>query len=166
MATAGLVVAYAGAACILAIGIFVVGMLRHESGIIKAADESSAVGTLRTMNTAAVKYRSTYHNGFPPDQAALGGTMPGTCNAASLVDDVLAVNGGAQKSGYVITYSAGAALPTAAPGCGSAGAIAYAIHANPTKRGETKQRSFFTDETGVIRASRDGVATRDSSPIE
>ena len=30
-----------------------------------AANEASAVGTLRTMNTAAVTYQSTYNNGFP-----------------------------------------------------------------------------------------------------
>ncbi|MGA8074098.1 MAG: prepilin-type N-terminal cleavage/methylation domain-containing protein, partial [Candidatus Acidiferrales bacterium] len=38
-----------------------------------AANEASAVGTLRTMNTAAVTYQSTYNNGFPPDFAHFGG---------------------------------------------------------------------------------------------
>ncbi len=36
-----------------------------------AANESSAVGTLRTINTAAVTYQSTYNNGFPQTFAHL-----------------------------------------------------------------------------------------------
>ncbi|HTN71068.1 MAG TPA: hypothetical protein VMO00_08250 [Methylomirabilota bacterium] len=165
MATAGLVLGSTAATCVLLIGIFVVGMLRHEQGIIKEADESSAVGTLRTMNAAAVKYKLTYQNGFPPNQTAFGGAMPGTCDAASLIIDMLAVNGGAQKSGYTITYTGGAALPKASPGCAVPGALTYTIHADPIRRGETGQRSFFTDETGVIRANGDGVAGKESSPI-
>ena len=31
-----------------------------------AANEASAVGSIRTMNTAAITYSSTYGNGFPP----------------------------------------------------------------------------------------------------
>lgn len=166
MATAGLVLGYTAATFILVIGIFIVGMLRHERGIIKEADESSAVGTLRTMNAAAVKYQLTYHNGFPPNKTAFGGAMPGTCNAASLINDMLVVNGGTQKSGYTFTYSCGAAFPKAAPGCAVPGALTYTIRADPIRRGETGQRSFFTDETGVIRANRDGVAARESSRLE
>ena len=30
-----------------------------------AANEASAVGSIRTMNTAAISYNSTYGNGFP-----------------------------------------------------------------------------------------------------
>ncbi len=50
-----------------------------------AANEASAVGTLRTMNTAAVTYQSTYNNGFPPDFAHFGGAPPGSCDAVELV---------------------------------------------------------------------------------
>ena len=32
-----------------------------------AANEASAVGSIRTMNTAAITYSSTYGNGFPPN---------------------------------------------------------------------------------------------------
>jgi len=68
-----------------------------------AANESSAVGTLRTMNTAAVTYQSTYNNGFPPDFAHFGGAPPGTCDLSNLLDTTLTTTG--QKSGYTVTYT-------------------------------------------------------------
>ncbi len=61
-----------------------------------AANEASAVGSIRTMNTAAISFYSTYADGFPPDLATLGGAG-GSCKAAGLLDSVLA---GGQKSGY------------------------------------------------------------------
>ncbi|HUL17548.1 MAG TPA: hypothetical protein VLV88_16240 [Terriglobales bacterium] len=154
----------------LIVAILFVGLILHEQGIIKQADESSAAGMLRTMNTAAITYQSSYHNGFPPSQAAFGGETPGTCDAPGLFADssfeMLGVNGGVQRSGYTITYTGGAALTSAAPGCTAPGVTAYVIHADPVSRGKTGQRSFFTDETGVIRSNQDGVATKDSAPIE
>ena len=46
-----------------------------------AANEASAVGSIRTVNTSAVTYSSTYpSNGFPPSLAAMGGASP--CTAA------------------------------------------------------------------------------------
>jgi len=39
-----------------------------------AANEASAVGSIRTMNTAAITYSSTYGNGFPPTLTAIGTT--------------------------------------------------------------------------------------------
>src|SRR4249919_2501710 len=78
-----------------------------------AANEASAVGSLRTMNTAAVTYSSTYGNSFPPTLAAMGtATPPGanaTCDEAQLVDNVLTAG---TKSGYAFTYKMGNANAT------------------------------------------------------
>ena len=52
-----------------------------------AANEASAVGSIRTMNTAAITYSSTYGNGFPPSLASIGTTGTG---AATLRERVLA----------------------------------------------------------------------------
>ncbi|MGA8232655.1 MAG: prepilin-type N-terminal cleavage/methylation domain-containing protein, partial [Candidatus Acidiferrales bacterium] len=54
-----------------------------------AANEASAVGSIRTMNTAAITYNSTYGNGFPPTLTAIGtvGTTP-SCTNAMLLDTV------------------------------------------------------------------------------
>ena len=123
-----------------------------------AANEASSVGTLRTMNTAAQTYSSTWGNGFPPSQATMGGTAgtPATCDAAQVVDAVLAVSG-VQKAGYTITYApAGTQNAVAAPGCGTAGYQQYTITGIPVTVGTTGQRSFFTDESGVLRANPTG----------
>ena len=38
-----------------------------------AANEASAVGSVRTINTAAITFNSTYSDGFPPSIGVLGG---------------------------------------------------------------------------------------------
>ena len=80
-----------------------------------AANESSAVGSLRTINTAEVTYATAYPNtGFSADLPSLGGTAPCTTaavTAACLIDNTLATATSATsaKSGYYFTYTAGAA---------------------------------------------------------
>jgi len=167
LATAGLVLGYLGILWLPIIAaIAIPNLLRARI----AANEASAVGTLRTMNTAAVVYESTYNNGFPPSQTTFGGVAPGTCNAANLMDDMIAVNGGAQKSGYIIAYvaSPSGSLSEDAKklGCTIPGATAYEIHADPITRGTTGNRSFFTDQTGVIRVNPEDEATANSPPLK
>ncbi len=70
-----------------------------------AANEASAVGSLRTIVTSDVTYSSTYGNGFSPTIDVLGGVPPATCNAAVLIDNVLAVVH--QKSGYNFAFYVG-----------------------------------------------------------
>src|ERR1700731_3210180 len=71
----------------------------------RAANEASAVGSLRTINTAEVTYSTTYPSvGFAATIGALGGTAPctsATSAAACLIDDVLSMT--AVKSGYSFT---------------------------------------------------------------
>jgi type IV pilus assembly protein PilA len=111
-----------------------------------AANEASAVGSLRTMNTAAVTYSSTYGNGFAPSLAAMGtATPPGanaTCDEAQLVDNVLTAG---TKSGYAFTYKMGNANATKPAGCTNAGGNSYFLEAHPQSVGQTGQRSFCTD---------------------
>jgi type IV pilus assembly protein PilA len=117
-----------------------------------AANEASAVGSLRTLNTASVSYSTTY-GGYPPSIAALGPATPATSVSADLVDSVLASS---TKSGYTFTYAAT-----------SVGGIvqSYTISAAPVTPGTTGQRGFFTNQTGVIRADVSGTATAASTPI-
>jgi hypothetical protein len=123
-----------------------------------AANQASAVGSLRTLNVAAITYASTYNLGFPPSIASLGpppGGRAPDANAAALIDGVLAAGA---KSGYIFTY---------APGEEDAdGHVkAYGIHADPIKPGNTGQNHYFTDQTGVIRQERNGPASEQSPPI-
>src|SRR5262245_28878582 len=68
-----------------------------------AANEASAVGSLRTINTSQVTFASTYGIGFAGSLAALGtpaGGCPGAvATAACLIDEVLTTG---TKSGYLV----------------------------------------------------------------
>ena len=139
-----------------------------------AANEESAVGSLRSVNTAAITYAARFENGFPSSLAVLGDGTAGesTCNHAVMVDPSLTSG---RKFGYVFTYTPvfpdGATAPVISPkaaaqGCTSGGASGYTVTADPIQRGATGRRSFFTDQSGVIRFSGDGKpATARSSPL-
>ena len=63
-----------------------------------AANESSAVGSIRTIVTANVTYQSTWGTGFATNLTVWGGANPCTASAATacLIDPVLAAG---NKSG-------------------------------------------------------------------
>jgi type IV pilus assembly protein PilA len=69
-----------------------------------SANDSSAAGSVRTINTGEIAYFSAYPTiGFPLTLATLGGAAPCTPAAATgcLIDNFLATNGGGiGKSGY------------------------------------------------------------------
>ena len=121
-----------------------------------AANEASAVGSLRTINTVSVSYSTTYGQ-YPPTLASLGPPAGGGAASAAtsdLIDSVLATG---LKSGYTFTY---------APLAGVGGLFqSYTIVANPQTPGVSGQRGFFTDQSGVIRANPTGVADITSTPI-
>ena len=126
-----------------------------------AANESSAVGSLRTINTAEVTYATAYPNvGYSTNLGQLGGGAV-ACAAAAfaapanacLIDDVLATATAAPgKSGYIFTLT------------GAAGTT-YTVTAAPTTPGTTGQRFFFTDQTGVIRYGLSTLPDNTSSPL-
>jgi prepilin-type N-terminal cleavage/methylation domain-containing protein len=125
-----------------------------------AANETSAVGSLRTINTAAVSYYSTYGIGFPTTLQMLGGVAgaAATCNAAQLIDPVLSAPGVVQKSGYTIALNPGAQAFTGPlpPACIAGATDGYQITAVPVNVGTTGQNSFCTDASGVIRKDPTG----------
>ena len=97
-----------------------------------AANESSAAGALRTINTASVNYFSTYAVGYPAALSDLGPTTTPSSTASDLIDAVLVTG---IKSGYVFSYTPGAA--------GAGGLITtYSITASPIAPGSSGQRSF------------------------
>ncbi len=120
-----------------------------------AANEASAVGSLRTINTAAVTYSSTYpSNGYPASLGSLGTTAGGaTSGSADLVDSVLASS---TKSGYSFTFKGDGNLPS----------NGYSIVSDPVNRGTSGQRGFYTDQSGVIRNDPTGSATSASTPLQ
>ncbi|MGB8540856.1 MAG: prepilin-type N-terminal cleavage/methylation domain-containing protein [Candidatus Acidiferrales bacterium] len=130
-----------------------------------AANEASAVGSIRTINTSAVSYASTWGVQFPSSIAAMGGT-PGAaavCGAAQLIDPVLAnaTSAATAKTGYYFTYVGSTATP-AVGGC--TGFQTYTLVGQPATVGQTGQRGFFSDQSGVIRYSTDGSAPTIANP--
>jgi prepilin-type N-terminal cleavage/methylation domain-containing protein len=119
-----------------------------------AANEASAVGSLRTINTACVTYSSTYGVGFPSNLSNLGTSGTASSTSADLIDNVLA---GGAKSGYTFTYAAGTAAAGVVP--------TYTLHGDPITPGQTGQRYFFTDQSGVIRFNPSAAATNTDTPI-
>ena len=123
-----------------------------------AANEASAVGSLRTINTTAVEYATTY-GGYPNALSNLGGpasSSSATSSSALLIDAVLA---GGTKSGYTFSYTTG--MTDA-----NANVLQYTLTATPTSVGVTGQRMFFTDQSGVIRYDTSGAgASLNSTPL-
>jgi type IV pilus assembly protein PilA len=134
-----------------------------------AANEASAVSSLRTMNTADITYNSTYGN-YSPDLGSMGPclcagtTTPPTATDADLLDAILACgpttpavcgagNTTSTKSGYTFTYTPNVPLG------------GYNITAQPVGVNVTGVRYFYTDSSGVIYFNVGAAATSASSPL-
>jgi prepilin-type N-terminal cleavage/methylation domain-containing protein len=128
-----------------------------------AANEASAVATLRTINTAEVVYSSTYSTnaifGTLP-QLGSGGTQtncaPGvtpTSAQACLVDFAVENAGpsGTPKSGYDLTVTVAAG--------------GYSGNNNPHAPGSSGVRRFYSDQSLVIRQNATGAASATDPPI-
>jgi type IV pilus assembly protein PilA len=152
MAIAGLVLGYLGLAVIpilIIAAIAIPNLLRARM----AANEASAVGSLRTINTACVTYATEYKT-FPSSLPSLSSSSRPGANAAGLLDDVL-VSG--QKAGYLFKYE---------PGPSQNGVInSYEVTADPITPDASGTRHFFTDQTGIIRVRMGGQANGESPPI-
>lgn len=160
VAIAGLVLGYlwlAGSILVIVISSFI-----DHSRLL--ANQASAVGSLRTINSAAMTYESMYNHGYPATLAVLGpplienpdASVRPSEKAAGLIDEYLASG---RKSNYRFTYIPGPA--------GSTGKITtYAVHADPLEPGNTGKMYYFTDQTSVIRGEKGKEANENSPPIE
>ena len=118
-----------------------------------AANEASAVASLRTLNTTIVEYSTTYATD-PSNLASLGPATTASSTAADLVDNLLGTDP-AVKSGYSIAFTAVGGPPV----------TQYTMVATPVSS-STGQRKFFTDQSGVIRQTTDGsTPSASSTPI-
>jgi type IV pilus assembly protein PilA len=118
-----------------------------------AANESSAVGSVRTINTAEVTYQSSWGQGFAPTLAALGGTTAicgggATSTNACLIDPLLSVAPNT-KSGYI--FAAQGTLLVAGVRNG------FEVNANPAAPQTTGVRMFCADQTGLIQFMTPGT---------
>ena len=105
-----------------------------------SANESSAAGSIRTINTAEVSFATTYPTVGFGALGALGGAQPCTPSSTTgcFIDNFLATNGGgAGKDGYSFSITA----PTL---------TGYSSNADAININQTGTRSFCSDQTGVI----------------
>ncbi len=133
-----------------------------------AANEASAVSSMRSVNTAELTYNATYNSGYTNNLTRLGPPAAGSqadANRADIVDQILAGMGTGgtptsfTKSGYNFTYAPTGTNMTF-------GFIAaYEIAADPQVRGSSGQRSFFTNEPLVIRFNPTATATATDTVI-
>jgi type IV pilus assembly protein PilA len=121
-----------------------------------AANESSAVGSVRTLNTAQI----TYETGCPVTgfAAAIGSlNSGGGCLAGvGIIDNVLSTG---TKSGYTFVITS--------PGStGGAAGTTYDTKAAPVTANVTGVRYFYSNESGVIRYASGGAASATSPALQ
>jgi type IV pilus assembly protein PilA len=143
-------------------GIAIPNLLRSRI----AANEASAVASLRTINTAQVTYVCSYGIvGFASDLKSLGpGSVPGnqvaTSTNAILLDGVLGCSTGTggvpcKKSGYDFNLTATPSVPV----------VAYAVTANPTTVDSTGKRRFYSDDSNLVHYNLTAIATSADNPL-
>jgi type IV pilus assembly protein PilA len=107
-----------------------------------AANEASAVASLRTINTGEVTYNNTYPGTFAsltslgPGGTSVCGTPAST--AACLIDNLLANSNATAKSGYLFLVTAGAVNTGT-----------YTSEASPATA-QTGTRGFCSDQNLVL----------------
>jgi prepilin-type N-terminal cleavage/methylation domain-containing protein len=117
-----------------------------------AANESSAVGSVRNINTAEVTYQSSWGSGFAAGLANLGGASPctvATAAAACIIDPLLST-APFTKSGYV--FNAAGTIPIGGVNNG------FEVNATPSSVQTTGLRAFCGDQTGLIQFVTPGAA--------
>jgi prepilin-type N-terminal cleavage/methylation domain-containing protein len=114
-----------------------------------AANEASAVASLRTLNTAQISYSSSYPTiGFATTLASLAGTNcapPGSAGAC-IIDALLA---GGSKSGYSFALSGTSGTPNST----------YVFIASPLTPNQTGVRYFCSFADAVVRFSTASLTT-------
>ena len=110
-----------------------------------AANEASAVGSVRSINTAMVTYSVSYPDqGYASTLQALGNggicTVPSMTNAC-LIDDTLANATTTPKSGYIFALTTSGPLPNQS----------YVVGASANSFNSDGVRDFCSIEDAVIR---------------
>jgi prepilin-type N-terminal cleavage/methylation domain-containing protein len=130
-----------------------------------AANESSAVASIRTITTGEVTYQTAYPTvGYAPALTNLGGALGAACTPSSttacLIDSVLSNNGnptGSGKSGYSFTTGTG----TVVGGVNSG----YTVQATPLSINQTGIRGFCAEEDAVVRVDPAGACSKTEAGV-
>jgi type IV pilus assembly protein PilA len=124
-----------------------------------AANQASAIESIRVISTGEVTYATTYGTGYSTSLNYLGPPPSGqatTSTAAGLVDEVLAAG---YKSGYTFTFTPSLYNPATNTWNG------YSLHANPSTFGQTGSIYYYTDQSFVITANSAQVASSTDTAV-
>jgi type II secretory pathway pseudopilin PulG len=147
LATAGLVMSLVSVVIAVPIGIIAAIAIPNLLAARQAANEGSAIYSLRRIGGAEATYQSKWQK---------YGTLE-ELSAEHLIDPNLAAG---MRSGYKFRVIVSSYDPSSAP--------EFDATASPTDYSSSGRRSFLIDETGVIRGadSRGGDASRSDPPLE
>ena len=129
-----------------------------------AANQASAVGSLRTITSGEATFQSTYSDGYAITLLQLGGPVgSNTCTNSGIIDPVLGGADPSTKSGYQFTADKGDGVQltgaTVPNGCPAWGYTGFNFAAAPVSPGSTGTAYYCVDESAVIRT---GVAATTS----
>ena len=115
-----------------------------------AANEASAVGTVRTINTSQAVYQNAYPSlGYADELTKLAEPLDGNISstAAGLIDWVIGCpSQPCSKAGYQFSIQNASGTPISS----------YDIYGIPAKKNVTGRRGFCTDQRGTILADPNG----------
>lgn len=121
-------------------------------------NEQAAIDSLKDIAEAIESYRRKYLR-LPDSLSNLGPSLhgPASAESAGLVDSDLSTG---MKNGYSFRYVIVGASTLGAP-------AKYALAATPVIYGRTGHRSFFRDDTGVLRGAdhKGGVGSADDAKL-
>jgi len=144
--------------------IAVPGLLRARM----SGNEASAIGSMRSINSAEATYAASCANGgYAQDLADL---VIGPGGGAGFISPDLAANN-IVKSGYTVELlaAAGSAVVTVAAntcnGAASDAMGAYYAHTEPVTPGTTGERSFATDTRGSVFQDTTGAQIADPPAV-
>ena len=123
-----------------------------------AANEASAVSSMRTINTAEITYASLYPAvGYSTNLTSLAGTTCAapTSTAACLIDTTLAgaTASASSKSGYYFTFAFSSSL-------------GYTLQGTPAQPGSSGVKNFYTDGSAVVRYNATAAASATDPAIQ
>ncbi len=130
--------------------IAVPGLLRARM----AGNEASAIGSLRAVNSAQLTYSTTCAQGYAVDMIELG--KPPASGGQPFISPDLATANPIVKSGYNMTYTAGAAVANAPGSCtavnqgGPIPVAGYTLTADPISWQSSGSRNFGTSELQTL----------------
>jgi hypothetical protein len=144
MAIAGLVLSITSLASALPIGIIAAIAIPNLLEARRAANEGSAIYSLRQISSAEAAFQGNFGKYGTLEELAANG----------LIDDAL---GSGTKNGYRFTITLDSSNPEG-----------FEVSGVPTEYRNTGRRSFYVDETFVIRGSDNfgGPSTKMDQPLE